>query len=132
MTIERKKAQDIFNETNFIFGQKGSFEDAFPMIEDIRIEVIRKKGVSIHDESQTYVYTKRNPPGEYINCDDPYCYNGGLAIGNIIREMVRERKSEGEIPYTMCRGYIGSPKGKRKYGNCYRNYKGKINILYKD
>jgi hypothetical protein len=46
--------------------------------------------------------------------------------------MVREKKTEGEIPFTMCQGYIGSPKGRKKYGNCNRNYKGKINITYKE
>lgn len=33
----RKKAQDIFIETNFMFGTKTTFEKAFPEIENITI-----------------------------------------------------------------------------------------------
>jgi len=130
--VDRKKAQDLFNETNFIFAEKVSFVDAFPSIEDIRVEVVRKKGVSIYDKEETLIYTKETIPGEYINCDDPYCYNGGISIGSIIRDMVRNRTTESEIPFIKCKGYLGSPKGKKKYGECYRNYKVKVNISYKD
>jgi hypothetical protein len=129
---ERKKAQDLFNETNLIFTEKCSFEEAFPTIEDIKIEVIRKKGVSIYDKGDTSVYTKVNPPGEFINCDDPYCYKGGFCIGSIIRDMVRNNATENEIPFIKCQGYIGSPKGKKKYKDCFQNFKVKISISYKE
>ena len=36
---QRVKASDVFRETNFVFSKKRPFEEAFPEIEDIVIEV---------------------------------------------------------------------------------------------
>ena len=57
----RQKASDVFRETNFVFGNKVSFVEAFPQIEDIEVEVIEED--MIHPEkSYHYHYIKNNLP----------------------------------------------------------------------
>ena len=39
---ERKKASDLFRETTLLFAEKVSFDEAFPEIEDVTVEVEEK------------------------------------------------------------------------------------------
>ena len=141
---KRKKASDIFNETEFVFGRKIAFKDAFPEIEDITLQVIEDKPAwkkhpsgpfekamgTDHRYPKKGQFTKINFPGEFVDCTNEKCYNGGFNIGSILREMVSNHKTEknGEA---VCQGYEGSPKGLRKYGKCEHKFKYTINIRYK-
>jgi hypothetical protein len=128
MSEERKKASDIFNESNFLFGEKVTFDKAFPQIEDLEVEV-KESGDNINT-SRSYFYSKKSFPGEFIDCSNSLCYNGGFSIGKILREMVRSNTKE--LSTTKdCRGYEGSPKGRRRYGNCHNQFEIKITIKYK-
>jgi hypothetical protein len=69
----RKKAQDVFNDTNFIFSQKTTFEKAFPEIEKISVEV-NESGEGVYRGYGLSHYGKHNI-GEFINCKNPKCYN---------------------------------------------------------
>jgi hypothetical protein len=127
---ERKKASDIFNESNLVFGRKVTFDEAFPQIEDLKVEVI-ESGHGIIGQSRKSFYRKQYFPGEYINCSNPLCYNGGFSIGSILREMVSNKQTELETTES-CQGYEGSPKGRRKYKGCLNFFKIKISIKYKE
>lgn len=126
---DRMKASDIFRESNYVFSKKVPFGEAFPEIKNFRIEV-----TTLSEGSQfvnyTSVYTKENKPGEYIDCKNPVCYNGGFSIGQILREMVGEKQTHYEGS-AHCQGYEGSPKGRRRYRSCLSNWKIKIDIEYK-
>lgn len=125
---ERQKASDVFRDANPVFGEKSSFEEAFPDVEDIRIEVeIGTDGEG--NDKQTY--TKRNFPGEYIDCSESLCYNGGFSIGSILRDMVRECKTHRQGS-EICQGYHGSPKGQRKYKECHNFFQYEVHIEYKE
>ena len=95
---DRKKASDVFRETNFFFSRKKvTFEKAFPEIKDIRIEVIEADGPFKPDfdnpaeyPNNKMVYGKE--VGEYIDCHNEFCYNGGFSIGSVIREMVKDKQ----------------------------------------
>lgn len=121
----RKKAQDIFNETNFVFAQKTTFEKAFPQIKSISVEVA-ESGEGIYQGQRKSHYSSYNL-AEYINCSNSACYNGGFSIGAVIREMVykRETDKEGEA---ICQGNEGSPKGRRIYRKCLNNFSYKVHI----
>lgn len=69
----RKKASDVFREADFVFSKKVSFEEAFPTIEDITIEVIENDGFGKVDfdnpqpyPNQKLIYGKN--VGEYLDC----------------------------------------------------------------
>jgi len=124
---DRKKAQDVFNETNFVFATKTTFEKAFPQIKDISVE-ITESGVGVYHGHGTSHYNKHNL-GEYINCSNSLCYNGGFSIGTIIREMVYKKEQEREGT-AICQGNEGSPKGRRIYRKCLNLFTYKIYIDY--
>lgn len=125
---DREKASDIFNQTEYLV-PKTTFEKAFPQIEHIRVEVI-ESGEGINDWNEKRTYSKHDM-GEYINCHNKRCYNGGFSIGQIIRQMIYENKTELETT-EFCQGYEGSPKGRKKYQDCMNYFEIKVGIKYKD
>jgi len=125
---DRMKASDVFRETNYVFGKKVKFEEAFPEIKTLRVECT-EEGYGARNPI-TRIYTEKNTPGEYIDCHNPLCYNGGFSIGQILREMVQKREKHWEGT-KFCQGYEGSPKGRRKYRSCINSWKVKVDIEYK-
>ena len=120
----RMKASDVFrNSPDPLFGKKVSFQEAFPQIDKINVDV---KRVRYADEEIIYW-----GGGEYVDCDYELCYNGGFRIEKIIRLMVdnKETKKEGSC---FCQGYEGSPKGRRRSRSCMNLFKYKIHIDYKN
>lgn len=126
----RQKASDVFRETEFVFGKKASFDEAFPEIEDLTVEV-EEFGEGTTKWNRERVYRKQRFPGEYIDCHNPLCYNGGFSIGEILREMVANRQTE---LYTskLCQGNEGSPKGRRIHKKCMNGFHVKVSIKYKE
>jgi len=126
------KASDVFREREFVFGDKVSFEKAFPMIEDVQVEV-EEDGYGPGSRQGIFGPYRYSPPhmGEYINCSNPICYNGGFRIGEILRQMIREKQTDLETSKT-CQGYEGSPQGRRKYRECINHFEIKVHIKYKE
>jgi len=123
----RKKASDVFRDTNYMFSKKVSFNEAFPEIEELKAVVV-ESGEGVRDWNRERYYSKGT--GEYINCSNYLCYNGGFSIGNILREMVRTGETHTKKSQ-ICQGYEGSPKGRRKYRDCMNFFTITIDITYK-
>ena len=122
----REKASEVFGKANFLFSEKVSFAEAFPEVEQVAVEV---------NESDAGVggVTRRfsaSSLGEYIDCSNPLCFNGGFSIGRIIWGMVEKRETS-QQGSEICQGYEGSPKGRRKYRDCMRFFKWEVEIQYK-
>jgi hypothetical protein len=126
---ERRKASDVFRENHFLFGKKVSFDEAFPGIEDLTVEV-EESGDDVINRNRKSIYRKQYFPGEYIDCSNPLCYDGGFSIGEILREMVRDKQTELEKSM-LCQGNEGSPKGRRIYKKCMNFFNIKVSIKYK-
>lgn len=128
---KRMKASDVFREADYAFrsGPTLSFEEAFPEIEEVLIEV-DEIGDGVDRGLGSRRYTK-NSFGEYINCSNPVCYKGGFSIGAILRGMVASRRTDFETT-KGCQGYEGSPKGRRYYRPCSNGFKIRVHIDYKD
>ena len=131
MVKQRKKASDIHRETDYVFSRKVSFKDAFPTIKSARVRT-EESGYSpsgrYFDKPRVRVYDENNL-GEYIDCSNRLCYGGGFSIGQILREMVDEKQTHLETT-KFCKGYEGSPKGKRRYRSCVNNWKVTVDIEY--
>ena len=125
----RKKAQDIFNETEYVFVDKATFEKAFPTIEEISVEII-ETGKNVYHSGQPIYYDKKTL-GEYINCSNTQCYKGGFRIGRIIQKMVIDNKTDLEDT-EFCQGHESSPKGRRIGSECFNAFDYKIHIEYKN
>lgn len=124
----RMKASDVFREAQFLFARKVPFKEAFPKIKKLEIRA-EESGYGVYGEFNTRYYNIDNPPGEFIDCSNPVCYNGGFSIGEILREMVRHKKTHHE-GMKLCQGYEGSPKGRRRYRSCINHWKVTVDLEY--
>ena len=127
---QTQKASDVFRDTTFVFAKKAPFDEAFPEIEDLKVE-ITESGEGVSEWSHKRIYTKKYFPGEYIDCSNSLCYNGGVSIGSILRGMVVSKQTTLEDS-KLCQGSEGSPKGRRIYRKCLNSFKIKVEIKYKD
>lgn len=129
----RMKASDVFRESNFLLSEKAPFAKAFPEIERVRLEY-QETGRGVFGEGR-YVIEYPSPHGgglgEYRDCSNPLCYNGGFSVGRLLRQMVPERRTRQEFSVS-CQGYEGSPKGKRNYGPCPNHFTGVVTVVYRE
>jgi len=124
---DREKAQDIFNKTNYVFSKKVSFAEAFPEIDKLEINVTEIGTGIMSKKDRSY---NEKTISEYINCSNRACYNGGVSLGNIVREMVRNKLADYNGT-AICQGYEGSPKGKRNYRPCVNYFEICAKVTYK-
>lgn len=85
---KRKKALDIFRESQFVFG-KCEFDEAFPEIAELQVNV---QEIRYNVETSRHQYGRNI--GEFINRNNRLCYNGSFSIANILRGMVSEKEKE--------------------------------------
>ena len=123
----RKKASDVFRDANYMFTTKVSFEEAFPEIEDLKV-FVKEYCHGARGGINTRSYGKE--VGEFVDCSNPLCYNGGFSLGKIIRNMAGRKETHKEES-VMCQGYEGSPKGRRKYRKCINAFEIVVDIVYK-
>lgn len=121
------KAQDVFEETDYVFRKKVRFTDAFPDIESLTVKV-HETGPDNFDDVRFF---DENTVGEFINCGRSNCYKGGVNIGEKLREMYRDKKTELQFE-DVCHGTPGSPKGRRASGRpCAHFFDVKITAVYR-
>ena len=124
---QHKKLSDIYNESAFASGKK-LLTDAFPEIEDIRVEV-KETGEGCNWNSP--IVLEKEQLGSAIDCHNPRCFGGGFPVARVVQQMVRTRQGELKIS-RRCQGYEGSPKGRRKARDCYNRFEVVIFIKYKE
>lgn len=126
----RQKASDVFANTDFVFGTKTTdFHAAFPEIDTVSVTVT-EEGEGIREWSHVRHYDEKRL-GEYIDCSNPLCYNGGLRIGQLIRNMGYSKATQLRDEFG-CQGYEGTPKGRKNYGPCFNRFGVKIEVKYRD
>jgi len=128
------KRSDVEAQTNYFIPRVvTTFEKAYPTVESIRVE-IRPSGEGFEPfRGQTEhldVYTEKSIPA-IIDCRNPRCYGGGLNLDYLIRCVVVEAQRTEYETTEYCRGYEGSPKGRRKYGDCDTIFRLRVNVTYK-
>lgn len=130
------KASEVFRNSAPFFSKKVTFSEAFPDIDDIKVEVIETSEPKTDKmlKEEKYQNNKRaygKLLGEFIDCSNRFCYNGGFSIGDIIRTMVSQKQISKEGS-TICQGYEGSAKGRRRYRSCLHCFYYHVEIKYKD
>jgi hypothetical protein len=129
----RDTANDIFRNNQHTFYPKkvSFFEEAYPEIEDIQIEV-NETGESIYEKNGSHSYRKENLRGPFIDCsNNPPCYGGGFEIDSKIREMIASHVGNREYS-GFCRGYESSAQGKNVGKKCFNHFEVRISITYKN
>jgi len=59
----------------------------------------------------------RDAVREHVDCHNPACYNGGISLGDLLREMVRGRQEE-FIGTSFCSGQEGDPEEQGPHPSC--------------
>jgi hypothetical protein len=125
----RPKASEIFQGGPYVFSKPGiSFEEAFPSVEDVTVE-LTETGEGRWSGSARKL--GKAALGEFIDCHNPLCFNGGFSVGQILREMISKNKIELETT-RLCQGYEGSPGGRRIYRPCVNHFDIKVRLKYKN
>jgi len=126
----RKKASDVFRETDYVFG-KAPFKEAFPQIKSVKVTVEETGDLGsglFSPKSKVRKYNETNL-GEFIDCSNPLCHNGGFSICQILRDMVQEKKTHSEI-LESCQGFEGSPKFRKSQRSCLNHFKVTVDVEY--
>ena len=81
---KRQKASDVFRTTNSFFAKKSSFDEAFPQIASLSCKV-EEDGDGVSSWSHARHYGKGT--GEYVDCSNPLCYNGGFSLAEPVNDI---------------------------------------------
>jgi len=134
MSKRHMKLSDVeANKTYPFRGPATTFKKAYPSVESIRVEV-RPQGEGfepLYEEREWLDVYDENSFVSIIDCRNPRCYGGGLDLDRLIRGRVVEANRTEYEDVISCKGYEGSPKGRRKEGPCETRFKLKIRVKYK-
>jgi len=127
---DKDKLSDIINEAEYVFIRKTrSFAEAYPRIAELKVEIDESGG--FFDNSTWHTSLDHRNFKHAIDCHNPKCYGGGVEIGRIVHEMMNKSETDREET-NICRGYEGSPKGRRRFGSCIHIFKSKVHIKYRE
>ncbi len=128
MVEPREKASDLFRNSEPAFDKKVPFEEAFPTLKDLKVEVQEtSRGSEFQRPPGKTVYDRTNLPGEYVDCKSRLCYGGGFSLGAILRKMIREKQIHLEDG-PICWGQEG---GRKIYRHCMSSWDVKVDLVYK-
>lgn len=135
MAERHMKLSDVEANRNYFIPRTAStFEKAYPTVKSIRVEV-RPVGDGFEPfgnmTERLEIYNESNIPA-ILDCRNPRCFGGGLNLDYLIRWAVVEAKQTGYETTSRCKGYEGSPKGRRNDGPCDTYFKVKVSVVYKD
>ena len=125
---KRQKAPDVFRETDFFLAKKSGFDQAFPQIASLS-GTVEEDGDGVNDRLSVRHLGKDT--GEYFDCSNPLCYNGGFSLGDILRSMIASGDTHKEDT-RLCKGYEGSAKGRRRYQDCMNSFRIMVDIEYRE
>ncbi len=135
MAQRHMKLSDVEAQTVYPFRTPAeTFVDAYPTVKSIGVEVCAiGEGFEPFRNMTEWVevYTESNMRSK-LDCRNPRCFGGGLDIDYLIRWSVVEAKRTEFETTVRCRGYEGSPKGRRNDGPCDTYFMVKVNVVYKD
>lgn len=127
------KLSDLESQTNYLLPKTSKFDDAYPTIEKLRVEV-RAHGEGFQrftDRGEWLDVYDLKSMVAILDCRNPRCYRGGLNLDHLLRWEIVERGLTEYETTVGCRGYEGSPKGRKNDGPCDTYFEVMINVTYK-
>lgn len=128
--MKRKKGmQDILNECCLQFPLTDNFDDAFPGIKNICIQYCEEGMLGIRYATVEHSINDKRMILEYIKCSNALCSRGGFHVGEVIRNMIKNKKKtySGSL---ACIGSVVYSKKPRHEKPCYNTCKLSITIQY--
>ncbi len=83
-------------------------------LERLRV-IVKEKGRNA-EPFDLRIYAKE-AVREHVDCNNPLCFNGGISLGDVLREMVRGHQ-EDFIGTSFCTGQEGDPDEGGPYPSC--------------
>ena len=114
-------------------GSYGTFQEAFPQIESIKVDLEQDKfGFYLREDAwrKKSRYSDGNLPA-HIDCCNRYCQRGGFDIQTFLWTMTHSKEINRQFDL-RCNGDEGSPGGRRKGKSCMNSAKVEITITYKE
>jgi hypothetical protein len=120
----------VLRNTNFYLGQKAaSFAEAFPTVKTVRAEVT-ELGRDWRNIGEPWVYSESNFV-EFVDCHNGLCFDGGVGISDLLREMTWKHESHGRFT-KLCRGNEASAKGHKIYRRCVHEFTVQLDVEYRE
>jgi len=117
---------DLYNKHTPIMGEKVGFEDAYPTIASLQLEVIEDEG-GIGKKYPADTFSERQFSA-VVNCHNNSCYGGGVDIGRLLHKLADGKRTviDESLP---CSGYEGTKT--RRDRSCCNRFSVKGTITYK-
>jgi hypothetical protein len=100
-------------------------------VEDVTVEVQEFSTEGGRVPVRVLKYAKSNLPAGAVRCSNAFCGRGGMSVDAAVSRAIRERKTEYEEAH-MCRGFEGSPKGRRYHRSCMHCFTVTVRLRYKE
>jgi hypothetical protein len=127
---DREKLTDVISKSQFLFSKKvDTFHEAYPTIAKLHVEVSEKE-LGSSGLARRLTFTEQHFQ-HAVNCSNPVCYRGGVQVGWLIHDMVRNKETDREETKS-CEGYEGSPKGRKRYRTCLHRFTVKAHVDYRE
>jgi hypothetical protein len=96
-------------------------------VDRIRVHV-REKGKDANPFDLQIIH--RDAVREHVDCSNPSCYNGGISLGDLLREMVWGRQVE-FLGTSFCTGQEGDPEEPGPHPSCATRFEIDANLRYR-
>jgi hypothetical protein len=97
-------------------------------LEKIRIYV-REKGANAEPFELRIIH--KDAVREYVDCNNPHCFNGGFSLGDVLREIVTGRQ-EDFIGTSFCTGQVGDPEEPGPHLSCDTRFEVEASIRFRN
>ena len=102
---------------------------------DGTLDKIDRLRIAIHEkgkEASPYELRiiHRDAVREHVDCNNPVCFNGGISLGNLVREMVSGRQKE-FIGTSFCTGQEGDPEEPGPHPSCSTRFEIEAVLRYR-
>jgi hypothetical protein len=67
---------------------------------------------------------------EFVDCNNPDCHNGGFSLGDVLRDMVKNRQEE-FIGTSFCTGQEGDPEEESAHPSCATRFEIEATLRYR-
>ncbi len=79
---------------NHIFAHTGSFEELYPEVDSIKLEIQEFPIPGWKTAEKTYSMTNKTRISSYIRCTNPLCHKGGFSISTILAQAISRKDTK--------------------------------------
>ena len=102
---------------------------------DGTLEPVERLSISVAEKGENaepfaWRMSAREAVRERIPCNNPACFDGGFSLGDLLREVIKNRQRE-YIGACFCTGREGDPESPGPHPSCATRYDVEINLSFR-